>query len=74
LRDGDLAYLHVHPDGGTTAGPGITFHAEVPAAGAYRLYLDFRHGDKVRTAEFTALAGPVTQKPTAHDADGHTHN
>ncbi|WP_449065374.1 hypothetical protein, partial [Planomonospora algeriensis] len=60
LRDGDLAYLHVHPggepgDGKTAAGPGITFHAEVPSAGAYRLFLDFKHGGEVRTAEFTAV-------------------
>jgi hypothetical protein len=62
LRDGDLAYLHVHPDGSpgdgrTAAGPDITFYAEVPSAGAYRLYLDFQHGSVVRTAEFTATAG-----------------
>jgi hypothetical protein len=52
LRGGDLAYLHVHP-----AGPGLTFAAEVPSAGTYRLFLDFRHGDVVRTAEFTVEAG-----------------
>ncbi|WP_329106101.1 hypothetical protein OG792_34560 [Micromonospora sp. NBC_01699] len=66
LRDGDLAYLHVHPDGGpgdgrTTAGPTITFRVEVPSAGAYRLFLDFQHRDTVRTAEFTALAGQPGQ-------------
>ena len=59
LRDGDLAYLHVHPlgspgDGTTAPGPTVTFAAEVPSEGAYRLFLDFRHGDEVRTAEFTA--------------------
>lgn len=52
LRGGDLAYLHVHP-----AGPGLTFAAEVPSAGTYRLFLDFRHGDVVRTAEFTVTTG-----------------
>ena len=57
LRDADLAYLHVHPDGKTAAGPDIVFHADVPSSGVYRLYLDFQHGDKVRTAEFTATAG-----------------
>jgi hypothetical protein len=62
LRDGDLAYLHVHPegapgDGRTAAGPEIVFHAEVPSDGAYRLYLDFQHGGTVRTAEFTLTAG-----------------
>ncbi len=63
LRQGDLAYLHVHPhgepgDGTTRPGPSITFYAEVPTAGTYRLYLDFKHGDVVRTAEFTAVAAP----------------
>ncbi|MFL6124572.1 hypothetical protein [Actinophytocola sp.] len=62
LRQGDLAYLHVHPDGApgdgtTSAGPNIVFYAEVPSAGTYRLYLDFKHGDTVRTAEFTVVAG-----------------
>ncbi len=64
LRQGDLAYLHVHPegapgDGRTPAGPAVTFSAEVPSAGTYRLYLDFRHGDAVHTAEFTVVAGDV---------------
>ncbi|SHF26704.1 hypothetical protein [Streptoalloteichus hindustanus] len=58
LRQGDLAYLHVHPDGTpgdsrTAPGPQVTFFAEVPTAGTYRLFLDFKHGDVVRTAEFT---------------------
>ena len=37
-------------------GPGTAFVAEVPSAGAYRLYLDFRHGGGVRTAELTVVA------------------
>lgn len=90
LRDGDLAYLHVHPDGTpgdgrTPAGPQVTFHAEVPSAGSYRLYLDFQHAGRVRTAEFTALAGravptptrPTPQNPSpassAHGDTDHTH-
>ncbi|MGH4020969.1 MAG: hypothetical protein ACRDT0_17445 [Pseudonocardiaceae bacterium] len=64
LRDGDLAYLHVHPDGvpgdgRTRPGPQITFYAEVPSAGSYRLVVDFRHQDVVRTAAFTAAADPA---------------
>ncbi|MFF3444661.1 hypothetical protein [Streptosporangium sp. NPDC002721] len=64
LRAGDLAYLHVHPDGepgdGTTLpGPQITFFAEVPSRGDYRLFLDFRHGGTVRTADFTVRAGDL---------------
>ncbi len=62
LRDRDLAYLHVHPagtpgDGTTKPGPGITFYATVPSAGAYRLFLDFRHNGQVRTADFTVSSG-----------------
>jgi hypothetical protein len=62
LRHGDLAYLHVHPHGTTRPGPSIIFDAEVPSAGTYRLYLDFKHGDVVRTAEFTVVAAPHEEK------------
>lgn len=57
LRGGDLAYLHVHPESGPGAGPEVRFAAEVPSAGTYRLFLDFRHGGVVRTAEFTVATG-----------------
>ncbi|HET6857275.1 MAG TPA: hypothetical protein VFH94_09290 [Streptomyces sp.] len=62
LRSGDLAYLHVHPngepgDGVTEAGPEVSFTATAPSSGAYRLFLDFRHEGKVRTAAFTVNAG-----------------
>jgi hypothetical protein len=50
LRDGDLAYLHVHPNSGSA----LSFTVEVPSAGTYGLFLDFKHGDAVRTAAFTA--------------------
>ncbi|MGV9414585.1 hypothetical protein ACWDOP_32180 [Nocardia sp. NPDC003693] len=58
LRAGDLAYIHVHPngepgDGVTAPGPDVTFHTVVPGPGTYRLFLDFKHGDTVRTAAFT---------------------
>jgi hypothetical protein len=62
LRDGDLAYLHVHPEGehddGTEAGPDITFQVETPTAGNYRLFLDFKHDGTVRTVDFTIRARP----------------
>jgi len=73
LRSGDLAYLHVHPAAAAGAGPEIRFGTAVPSAGTYRLYLDFRHGDVVRTAEFTvttsgtAPAGPQPAPQPAHD-------
>jgi copper chaperone CopZ len=47
-------------------GPGVQFVAEVPSAGTYRLFLDFRHGDVVRTAEFTVpTAGADAPAPPA---------
>ena len=52
LRAGDLAYLHVHPIEGP-AGPTVRFAVEVPSPGDYRLFFDFAHGGKVRTADFT---------------------
>ncbi|MCX4474642.1 hypothetical protein C5N14_14500 [Micromonospora sp. MW-13] len=81
LRQGDLAYLHVHPegapgDGRTPAGPAVTFSVEFPSAGAYRFYLDFRHGDAVHTAEFTVVAGvpggPATATPTTTESPSAT--
>jgi hypothetical protein len=48
LREGDLAFLHVHPDEDS-----LTFMAEFPTAGRYRLYLQFKHEGRVHTAEFT---------------------
>jgi hypothetical protein len=65
LREGDLAFLHVHPeeaDAGHGHGEGeghedaadeIAFAATFPTAGRYRLYLQFKHEGVVRTAEFT---------------------
>jgi hypothetical protein len=71
LRSGDLAYLHVHPngepgDGRTKPGPAISFTATAPSSGAYRLFLDFKHEGEVHTAEFTVRAGataPVSEAP-----------
>ncbi|MEO3777082.1 hypothetical protein ABGB16_09560 [Micromonospora sp. B11E3] len=56
LREGDLGYLHVHPEAGPP-GDGVTFQLTVPGPGRYRLYLDFQVDGVVRTAEFT-LAVP----------------
>lgn len=65
LRSGDLAYLHVHPngepgDGEAKPGPEISFTATAPSAGAYRLFLDFKHQGRVHTAAFTVHAAAPT--------------
>ncbi|WP_067965151.1 hypothetical protein [Nocardiopsis trehalosi] len=80
LREDDLAYLHVHPegapgDGATAPGPDIAFRAEVPSAGGYRLYLDFQHGGEVRTAVFAVDAdggaAPPAEDGGAPEEHGH---
>jgi hypothetical protein len=48
LREGDLAFLHVHPDADR-----LRFMATFPSAGRYRLFLQFKAGGRIHTAEFT---------------------
>lgn len=48
LRQGDLAFLHVHPDENS-----LRFMAEFPTAGRYRLFLQFQTEGRVHTAAFT---------------------
>jgi hypothetical protein len=79
LRAGDLAYLHVHPegtpdDGVTEPGPEVGFSANVPSPGRYHLFLDFKHQGVVRTAAFTVTgSGSAAPKegPGTSD-DGHS--
>lgn len=53
LRDGDLAFLHVHP-----SGDGVSFETAFPTAGAYRLFLQVKVDGQVRTAAFTVEVEP----------------
>ncbi len=49
LREGDLAFLHVHPDEDR-----LRFDAHFPTAGRYRLFLQFKTTDgRLHTAAFT---------------------
>lgn len=81
LRAGDLAYLHVHPDGSpgdgkTAAGPDVEFGAEVLSAGRYHLFFDFQHDGAVRTAELTLDASAPADgggPASGHDAGTHSH-
>ncbi|WBC11632.1 hypothetical protein [Micromonospora sp. WMMA1947] len=52
LREGDLGYLHVHPEP-VRDGDDVTFWLSAPGPGSYRMFLDFQVGGVVRTAEFT---------------------
>jgi len=49
LRAGDLAYEHVHPLATST----LAFDTAGAAPGTYRLFLQFRHAERVRTVAFT---------------------
>ncbi|MFC4139758.1 MULTISPECIES: hypothetical protein [unclassified Microbacterium] len=76
LREGDLAYLHVHalgetPAAGDLSGPEVAFHASAPTAGRYFLFLDFQVDGRVRTASFVVEASGAA--PTA-TADHHEHH
>jgi hypothetical protein len=49
LRQGDLAFLHVHPDESS-----LTFMSTFPTAGRYRMFLQFKTDDgRLHTAAFT---------------------
>ncbi|MEV1289538.1 hypothetical protein [Micromonospora sp. NPDC049679] len=82
LRGGDLAYLHTHPTqeahAGQRGGPRVSFATTFPTDGTYRLFLDFQHAGKVRTAAFTVTVGASapaanTRATPAHDATPHGH-
>ena len=49
LRQGDLAFLHVHPDENS-----LEFMSTFPTAGSYRMFLQFKTDDgRIHTAAFT---------------------
>lgn len=52
LREGDLAYLHVHPAETDTPNE-VPFMASFPTAGRYRLFLQFKTGGEIRTVAYT---------------------
>ena len=49
LREGDLAFLHVHP----AEEDSVEFEATFPTEGRYRLFLQFEHDGRVQTVAFT---------------------
>lgn len=81
LRDGDLAYLHVHPEGGEPqpgqrSGPTVEFAAEAPTVGRYLLYFDFRIDDEIHTASFvlsTDAAAAGSEGGTEEDTEQSAH-
>lgn len=54
LREGDLGYVHVHPDEQILGGA-VKFWLAAPSPGRFRMYFEFQVGEQVRTAEFTLV-------------------
>ncbi|MBC9936305.1 MULTISPECIES: heavy-metal-associated domain-containing protein [unclassified Leucobacter] len=81
LREGDLAYLHVHPEGaeptpGENSGPEVVFASEAPTAGRYFLYFDFQVDGKVYSAPFIVDAAPAAagaSEPVEEEAHDEGH-
>ncbi|WP_199515225.1 hypothetical protein [Nucisporomicrobium flavum] len=53
LREGDVGYVHVHPEPQPVDGA-VKFWLAAPGPGRYRMFFDFQVAGKVHTAAFTA--------------------
>jgi hypothetical protein len=71
LREGDLAFLHAHPLGEPGGSGPIGFEVAYPSAGAYRMFLQFRHRGQVHTAAFTVSVGANGNHEPAGSNHGH---
>ncbi|MFI7540112.1 hypothetical protein [Actinoplanes sp. NPDC049599] len=54
LREGDVGYVHVHPEPQPVDGA-VKFWLAAPGPGRYRMFFDFQVAGKVHTAAFTAV-------------------
>lgn len=59
FHEGDSAFAHLHPVGEVkgTGGPELRFRAQLPDAGRWRLFVQFRTGGELHTAAITLEAG-----------------
>jgi hypothetical protein len=60
FHEGDSAFAHLHPTTKVTGdhgGPDLSFHAELPTSGNWRLFLQFRTGGTLHTAALTLRVG-----------------
>ncbi|MBM2619089.1 hypothetical protein JIG36_26375 [Actinoplanes sp. LDG1-06] len=53
MREGDLAYVHVHPEATLVDGK-VKFWLTAPSSGTYRMFFDFQVAGQVHTAAWTA--------------------
>jgi hypothetical protein len=54
LREGDLGYVHVHPEERLLGGA-VKFWLTAASPGRYRMFFDFQVGGRVHSAEFTLV-------------------
>lgn len=52
VSDDASTAIHAHPEGGPTSGPAVTFEPTFPAAGLYKLWVQFQRKGQVVTAPF----------------------
>ncbi|MET7740330.1 hypothetical protein [Streptomyces sp. NPDC005385] len=60
FHEGDTAFAHLHPTtkvDGDHGGPELSFNAELPTSGNWRLFLQFQTGGKLHTAALTLNVG-----------------
>ncbi|EJN59047.1 hypothetical protein [Halogranum rubrum] len=57
LRDGDLAYLHVHPEETDPEDGVVRFAVRFPTSGRYRLFLQAKPDGELLTTSFAVEAG-----------------
>jgi hypothetical protein len=56
FHEGDTGFAHLHPTtrvNGDHGGPELSFHAELPTSGNWRLFLQFETGGRLHTAALT---------------------
>ncbi|NUC71961.1 hypothetical protein HTZ84_06505 [Haloterrigena sp. SYSU A558-1] len=58
LREGDLAYLHVHPEATAPDSGRVEFGARFPTPGRYRLFLQTKPEGALITAQFDVRVAP----------------
>ncbi|MFE8944442.1 hypothetical protein [Streptomyces sp. NPDC007856] len=60
FHQGDLAFAHLHPEtevDGDHGGPALSFHAQFPQSGNWRMFLQFQTGGRLHTASLTLRVG-----------------
>ncbi len=53
IHENKLSYLHVHPTTNGKNGQPLTFSAQFPESGLYRMYLQFKHDGQLNAVAFT---------------------